>query len=34
MHYFGEAIEADECEVIGNVFDNSELLNQDNNEND
>lgn len=26
MHYFGEAIEADECEVIGNVFDNPELL--------
>lgn len=34
MHYFGEAIEAEECEVIGNVFDNPELLNQDNNEND
>lgn len=34
MHYFGEAIEADECEVIGNVFDNQELLNQVNNEND
>ena len=26
LHYFGEAIEADECEVIGNVFDNPELL--------
>lgn len=26
MHYFGEAIEAEECEVIGNVFDNPELL--------
>ena len=26
MHYFGEAIEAEECEVIGNVYDNPELL--------
>lgn len=26
LHYFGEAIEADNCEVIGNVFDNPELL--------
>lgn len=26
MHYFGEAIEAEECEVIGNVYDNHELL--------
>lgn len=26
MHYFGEAIEAEECEVIGNVSDNLDLL--------
>jgi uncharacterized phage protein (TIGR01671 family) len=26
MHYFGEAIEADECEVVGSVFDNPDLI--------
>lgn len=25
-HYFGEAMEADNCEVIGNIHDNPELL--------
>ena len=26
LHYFGEALEAEDCKVIGNVFDNPELL--------
>ena len=26
LHYFGEAIEAEDCEVIGNIHDNQELL--------
>jgi uncharacterized phage protein (TIGR01671 family) len=26
MHYFGEAIEADECEVIGNIHDNPDMI--------
>lgn len=26
-HFFGEALEAAECEVIGNTYENSELLN-------
>ena len=25
-HYFGEAVEAENCEVIGNIHDNPELL--------
>ncbi len=25
-HWFGEAFEATDCEVVGNIFDNSELL--------
>lgn len=25
-HYFGEAVDARNCEVIGNVFDNPELI--------
>ena len=25
-HYFGDAFEASECQVIGNVYDNSKLL--------
>lgn len=25
-HYFGEAIDADQCEVIGNIWENKELL--------
>ena len=28
LHYFGEAIEAEDCEVIGNIHDNKELLNK------
>ncbi len=28
MHYFGEAMEASECTVIGNIHDNPELLKQ------
>jgi hypothetical protein len=27
-HYFGEAMEADECEVIDTMFENKELLKQ------
>ena len=26
QHFFGEAVDACDCEVIGNVFDNPELL--------
>ncbi|MBP3751868.1 MAG: hypothetical protein J6H20_04520, partial [Pyramidobacter sp.] len=26
MHYFGEAMEACDCEIIGNVHDSPELL--------
>ena len=26
QHFFGEAVDACECEVIGNIFDNPELL--------
>lgn len=26
LHYFGEAMEADECEVIGNIHDNKDLV--------
>lgn len=29
-HYFGEAFEASECQVIGNVHDSPELLEADN----
>lgn len=25
-HFFGEAVDAKDCEVIGNIFDNPELL--------
>ena len=25
-HYFGEAMEAEDCVVIGNIYDNPELL--------
>lgn len=25
-HFFGEAVDAENCEVIGNIFDNSDLL--------
>lgn len=32
LHYFGEAMEAKDCEVIGNIHDNPELLNQKSNE--
>jgi hypothetical protein len=28
MHYFGEAMESQQCEVIGNIHDNQELLKQ------
>lgn len=27
-HYFGEAIDAGRCEVIGNIYENKELMNQ------
>lgn len=26
QHFFGEAVDACDCEVIGNIFDNQELL--------
>ena len=26
MHYFGEAMESQQCEVIGNIHDNPELI--------
>ncbi len=26
LHYFGEALEAEDCKVIGNEFENKELL--------
>lgn len=26
MHYFGEAMESQQCEVIGNIHDNKELI--------
>ena len=26
QHFFGEAVDACDCEVIGNIFDNPELL--------
>ena len=29
MHYFGEACNADQCEVIGNIHDNPNLLEAD-----
>lgn len=32
MHYFGEAMEASECTVIGNSCDNPELLKQTTNQ--
>jgi hypothetical protein len=25
-HYFGKAMDSDDCEVIGNIYDNTELL--------
>lgn len=28
QHFFGEAVDACDCEVIGNIFDNPELLDQ------
>ena len=28
QHFFGEAVDACDCEVIGNIFDNPELLKQ------
>ena len=28
QHFFGEAVDACDCEVIGNIFDNLELLEQ------
>lgn len=27
-HYFGEAFDGKDCEVVGNIYQNSELLNQ------
>lgn len=29
QHFFGEAVDACDCEVIGNIFDNPELLEVD-----
>ena len=28
QHFFGEAVDACDCEVIGNIFDNSELIHE------
>jgi len=28
LHYFKEAVDAEKCEVIGNIYDNKELLNE------